>query len=161
VYPTDPVNKLDLTGLFWEDNVVDGFGFTWRDAAHFAINIVVGVLVVAVVAATCTATMGIACPFIVGAAYGLLFGVMPHFVLDAATGHRTEPIEAVSYVALDGVVGGATAEIRRQTRDVLIGHAVRAQQGIRQSTASAASSSTSSGLTSSGAGGGGRPMRFL
>lgn len=115
----------------------------------------------AAVVATCTASMGIACPFIVGAAYGLLFGVMPHFVLDAATGHKTEPIEAVSYVALDGVVGGATAKFGRETRDVLIAAAVAAQQGIRQSGASAGSSSMSPGPNSSGAGGGGRPMRFL
>lgn len=116
-YPTDPLNKLDLTGEFWDDNVF--WGITWRDIGHAAISVGTGILVGATVAAVCVGTAGVGCVLAAGAAFGLLYGVVPHFAFDSATGHRTTPGEAVEYIGL-APVKGAVAIPSKVTRQVAI-----------------------------------------
>ena len=109
-YPGDPINKSDLTGEWsWDDPLRSGLDFTWNDLAHIGLGLVVGAVVVATAAAVCAGTIGIGCPLAAGAAFGLLFGVLPHFALDKATGHKTTGSEAVNYVAGSTINDGAFA----------------------------------------------------
>ena len=112
-YPSDPINIFDLTGLWADDPIADGLPFTWGNVAHLALNIVIGIAVVATVAAVCAGTAGIGCIVGAGVAFGLLYGVVPNFLLDPVIGHTTTPTDAAVYIG-GSMVSGATAVPRKE-----------------------------------------------
>ncbi|MDO7883490.1 RHS repeat-associated core domain-containing protein [Antiquaquibacter soli] len=165
-YPADPINGFDLTGMFlgWEDEVIPGL-FTVGDIAHIILGTALTVVVVAATAAACAGTAGIACPLAAGAAFGLLFGVLPHFMLDVAVSHKTRPEEAFDYVS-----GGLTMYAMHRyveepieeliIKPVLTNRKVQAGLAIGAAALLLGGGSSASTGSSGGAGGGGR-MRFV
>ena len=124
-YPNDPINGSDLTGKFsWDSPIVSWLPFTWNDVAHIALNALIAVAVTATVTAVCAGTAGIGCPLAAGAAFGLLYGVVPNFALDKVTHHKTTAADAVSYVA-GSAWHGSIGKFSSVTRSVVTRAAVR------------------------------------
>lgn len=113
--------------------------FTWNDAAHVALNLAIATVVVAATAAVCAGTAGVGCVFAAGAAFGLLFGVVPHIALDKVTGHRTTGADAVGYVAGAAVQNGALAVGKRVVTGTVRGAVMHGSRGVKPNLSAAAS----------------------
>ena len=120
-YAVDPIGRWDLTGAAESDVTFDIFGFdiSLRVVTQVLFTYAVASLAVAGAAAVCGATAGLGCVAIGAIAIAMPIMVPGQFLIDGAFGHKTEPLEAVSYL-VDPVTRGTSGAVMRALREGIV-----------------------------------------
>jgi len=129
-YPSDPINGYDLTGKENDVSVnILGIDFSLRETTQFLFTYLVAQLAVAGAAAVCGATAGLGCLAFGAIAISMPIMVPGQFLIDAAFEHKTQPLEAASYV-VNPVIKGTSGAVVKLLRDGVV-YAAQVRVGIK------------------------------